>query len=335
MSSISLGDMASTLRTMRFTTQVKQDLERYTSELSSGRKQNIAAAVSGDFTPLSSIERSLRTLASYDLSIREADLFATSMQTTLGTIASHLSDSATGLLTAAANGGETSISVAAGDAQSRFRSILSALNTRVGDRALFSGAATGATAFAPADDILADLQAVVASATTVSDVETLLDDWFMVSGGGFETTAYRGSTRHLSGFTLGDGESASLEVRGDDPALRQVLKGLALASLLDQGLFDGDPDARAQLLRSAGETLMGAQAGLTDLQAQVGSVEARIEEAGAANASMKYSYSRAKSDIVSADPEDTASLLQQTETQLELIYTLTARLSRLTLADYL
>ena len=43
----------------------------------------------------------------------------------------------------------------------------------------------------------------------------------------------------------------------------------------------------------------------------------------------------ARTGMVQIDPYDAATRLQNTETQLQLIYTLTARISRLSLADYL
>ncbi|PTQ69654.1 flagellin [Celeribacter persicus] len=335
MSAISFGDMASSLRNMRMTAQVKQDLDRYNYEVASGEKYDLAKAVSGNFTPLASIERALRTLSSYDTAIQEAGLFTTAMQTSFESVSTHVEELSSTLLTASTNADATSISVTATDARTRFDAVVSTLNTRIGDRSLLSGTATGKTSLISADDMMAELMAAVSGATTVEDVETIVEDWFMSSGGGYETIAYQGSANALSPFSLGQDESVRLEITALDDSVRETLKGLALASLVDEGVFENDVSAQASLLRSSGEWLMGAQAGLADLQARVGSVEARIEEANLSNSAMTYSYETAKSEIISADAYESASLLKQTETQLELIYTLTARMSQLSLADYL
>ncbi|NVK45727.1 MAG: hypothetical protein HWE33_05420 [Rhodobacteraceae bacterium] len=335
MSTISFGDRAATLRNMRFTTQTKQDLDRYNYEVASGKKQDLSGAVSGDFSPLASIERSLRTLGSYDIAIQEADLFATALQSSFGSISSHVEDLSSSLLTASTNADATSVTVAAKDARTRFDAVVSTLNARIGDRSLLSGAATGQTALMTADDMMSELVTAVSGALTAADVETIVDDWFMSGGGGYETTAYQGSANSLSPFSLGENEKVKLDITAEDMSIRETLKGLALASLIDEGVFDGEVGTQASLLRSAGETLMGAQAGLADLQAQVGSIEARIEEANLSNKAMTYSYETAKSEIISADPYESASMLTQTETQLQLIYTLTARMSQLSLADYI
>lgn len=335
MSTISFGDMAASIRNMRITTQTKQDLDRYNYEVASGEKYDLSSSVSGDFSPLASIERSLRTLGSYDIAIQEADLFATALQSSFGSVSSHVAKLSSSLLTASTNADATSVSVAAKDARTRFDAVVSTLNARIGDRALLSGAATGTTALISADDMMSELMTAVAGATTVADVETIVDDWFMSSGGGYETTAYQGSANPLSPFSLGENEKVKLEITAQNDSIRETLMGLAVASLVDEGVFEGDVGAQASLLRSAGETLMGAQAGLADLQAQVGSIEARIEEANLSNSAMTYSYELAKSEIISADPYESASMLTQTETQLQLIYTLTARMSQLSLADYI
>ncbi|AVW92580.1 flagellin [Celeribacter baekdonensis] len=194
MTAISYGDMGASLRNMRLITQVKQDLDKYSYEVSSGQKQDLAAAVSGDFTPLASIERSLRTLESYDVAIQEANLFATSMQTTFGAISSHVADLSSTLLTSSTNGDATSISVAAQDARTRFDAVISGLNTRIGDRSLFSGTATSKTALIPAEDMLTELQTAVAGATTAADVETIVDDWFMSAGAAMKRLPTRAPT---------------------------------------------------------------------------------------------------------------------------------------------
>lgn len=335
MSVISFGDMAASIRNMRVTTQTKLDLEKYGSEVASGEKYDLSTSVSGDFSPLASIERSLRTLQSYDLAIKEADLFATTVQSSLGSISEHVEELSSVLLTASTNGDATSVPVAGTDARTRFDAVVSTLNTRIGNRSLFSGAATGETALISADEMMNDLVAAVAGSTSSSDVETIVDDWFMSPSGGFEMIAYQGSDNALSPFALGEYETVQVDFSANDASLRETLKGLALAALVDEGVLEGSVAEQSSLLRIAGEALMGAQAGLADLRAQVGAVEARIEEASLSNSAMTFSYETAKSEIVSADAYETASMFTQTETQLQLIYTLTARMSRLTLSDYI
>ncbi len=80
---------------------------------------------------------------------------------------------------------------------------------------------------------------------------------------------------------------------------------------------------------------MGPQSPLIEMRAHVGSVEAHVEQASARNAAETSALEIARSDMISADPYDTASALEAVTTQMETLYTLTARLSRLNFADYM
>jgi len=64
-------------------------------------------------------------------------------------------------------------------------------------------------------------------------------------------------------------------------------------------------------------------------------LQARIDTATTRNTSEATALGIARAGLVQLDPYETATRLQHAETQLQLIYTLTARMSRLSLADYL
>lgn len=334
MKSINHGDLASFGRNLRLTTQVRREMENLTYEVASGMKSDLAKAVSGDFTPLASIERSLRTLGAYQTSIKEAGLFVTGMQQSFEVMALHTSEMGSKLLTAATIGDATTISVTAKDARVRMDAVVSALNTRMGGRSLFGGTATGQTPLISAQEMLDDIRIAMGTPATADDVVTALDTWFDDPGGAFETTAYLGETDFLSPFGLSEQESTRLEITASDPSVRTMLKGFAMAALIEEGALT-DVTEQAALMRKSGEMIMGAESGLADMRAQVGTVEAQIEEARVSNATRMFAYESAKAEIVSADIYESASRLSQTESQLEMVYTLTARLSRLKLTDFL
>jgi len=88
-------------------------------------------------------------------------------------------------------------------------------------------------------------------------------------------------------------------------------------------------------LRHAGEALIAGAGNLVQLRASVGSAEARVEEASARLSARETALEIARNDMSAADPYETASNLQEVQLQLETHYTLTARLSRLSLTEYL
>ena len=81
--------------------------------------------------------------------------------------------------------------------------------------------------------------------------------------------------------------------------------------------------------------MTGAATGLIARQADLGLLQETAERATARNAAETTALSLARSDILSADPYETASALTQAEASLQNLYALTARLSRLSLTDYL
>jgi flagellar hook-associated protein 3 FlgL len=120
-----------------------------------------------------------------------------------------------------------------------------------------------------------------------------------------------------------------------DPTLVETLEGLALAALVADGTLPGDAPGRALLARTAGSLLLGANTDLSSLRARVGTVEAQIADSADRNAAESTALKIARTGIIAADPYETATALEGVRTQIETLYTLTARLARLSLADFL
>jgi len=81
--------------------------------------------------------------------------------------------------------------------------------------------------------------------------------------------------------------------------------------------------------------MISAQSPMAVARAAVGTVEAQIDKAAANNAAQRTAFEIARSEITAIDPFRTATELEAVSAQLETLYTLTARLSRLKLSDYL
>ena len=92
---------------------------------------------------------------------------------------------------------------------------------------------------------------------------------------------------------------------------------------------------KAGLMAEAGKRVASAATPLTMRRADVGLLEQAVERAASRNAAEATAMSLARSDILAADPYETASALTQTEASLQNLYALTVRLSRLSLTDYL
>ncbi len=329
----SFGDLAQSHLLRRQTATTKLDLQRLTQEMTTGRAADTAARVSGDLVPISALDSSLARLAGYGSVIRETATFATAMQSGLSVISDLATSVGKGLITATGTNATGQIDSATRTAAQALETVMSALNTRFGDRAIFAGQTTDGPAVISAEALLGTLDIVVAGASSAADVESALDTWF-ADPAGFAATAYLGASP-LAPVPIAAGEVAQIDVTANDPAIRATIKGLAMAALVDRGTFTGQPTLRHSLAQRAGESLAATGTDRAYLTARLGQTEARIDAASTRNTAETSALELARTAIVEVDPYEAATRLQDAESQLDLIYALTARLSRLSLADYI
>jgi flagellar hook-associated protein 3 FlgL len=332
MSMISLGDMAQTFMLRRQNTDLKSDLQRLTTELTTGNAADTGRQVGGDYSPLAGIDASLSRLRGYKATTSEAALMTGAMQTVLNTVEGMASSLGPTLL-AASNAGPTQVNLAAGEARQKLDTAVALYNTDLGGRALFAGVATDGNAVIDVDTLLTTLDTEILGATTASDVEARITAWFE-GPTGYAATGYLGGNS-LAGMVVAPGETASLDFTAADPGIRDTLKGLAMAAMLGRGALSGDPSARGDLARRAGENLISSQTSRTNMAARLGTVEDQVEAASVRNSAEASALGIARNGITAIDPYETASRLEATRQQLEMLYTLTARISRLSLVDFL
>lgn len=332
----SIGDLAQGFVLRRQTTALQQQMGQLTREISSGQVADISAHLSGRFTALSDVEHQLTLQDGYRLATQQAGTDAAAMQAALEQIQTGTSDLANAALTSASNAtGGVALSTVAKQAQNLLDSSVSALNTQVGGRSLFAGTEVTGPAVASPADILDGLRTALAGASSVAEVMTRADAFFDSPTGPFRQTLYQGSDTGPSPYRLGQGESVTLDLRADDPALRAQIKDTALAALVsDPALALGAAD-RAALLNSAGTALRTAQDGMTGLRAKLGTTEGRIEKTATRIGAEVTSLGLARNALVSADPYEASSRLKEVQFQLDAVLTLTARSTRLNLLNAL
>lgn len=335
MNTFSIGDLANTFQVRRQTAGLKADLTRLSTELTSGRKTDLGAALAGDFGPYAGIERSLKAVAAYTTANTEAAGMLAASQLALENVQSIGDDLSPALLTASSARDVTLIGATAEDARQKLFAVVSTFNTSVADRTLFGGAATDRPALATGEEMLAELTLAVAGETSAAAIEAVVDSWFDDAGGGFETNGYLGSSDDMGPLLIAEDETVAIGVRADDQVVRDTLKGYALAALIAEGALDGNVEEQAALVSAAAEKMLTAEGDLTNLRARIGAVEARIENAQARNAAEAAAYEIARTELIGADPYETATELEAVYAQIETLYTVTARIAGLSFTDYM
>lgn len=335
MTMISLGDLAQSFMLRRHNVTTRQEISRLAEEVATGRTADVAARLSGAFSYLADIERNLGRLQGYRTAVSEAGTFAAGMQAALGRVQDIGSSLSTRLIESFGSGIAGVTSAAAREADDSLDRIVSALNSQIGGRSLFAGNATATAPLVSAEVLRAEMRAATAGRTTAEGVQSALDAWFDDVSGGFQSLAYTGSNRGLDPFHLGPHETVDLDLTADSAVIRTILKQVGLAGLAADQSLALSPDARADLMRRSAEGLIAVQDDLTGLRADLGYAEARIEDSKVRHEAEASSLEIARNTLLGVDPFDVATRLTDAQQRLESLYAVTARLSRLTLSDFL
>ncbi|MEP3442692.1 MAG: flagellin [Sulfitobacter sp.] len=328
----SLGDLSRSFAMQSRNATIKQDIERLTLELSTGQTANMREVVGKNASYTSDLERSLTKLDGYDQATRETGQFAEGMQNTL----SYINELSTNFRDTMLSSSTSSLGTAStvSEAQNTLESVIGALNTSLGGRSLFSGMATDTAPLASAQSILSDLSTVMAGAGSVDDMINAAQAWFD-DPAGFDTTGYLGSDTALAPMPLSETENVELPLRGNDPAFRDTLRDLALAALADDPALGLTAPQQDELLDRVTTNVVSTSGAIVDLQATVGSAQARIETLSVRNGAERTALEIARNNLLSVDTYQSATELEQVQFQLESLYAITSRMSQLSLVNYL
>ena len=334
MSSMSLGDLAQSYMLQRRSTAIRQDMTRLTQELSTGQKSDMRTVLGGNHGYLSQLELSLNTLDSFAVASKETGHFMQAMQLAL----EQAQDTAGSLGADLLSANQNPVAYLAGNPSERaagaLESVVSAFNQQSAGRSLFAGTATNALPLASPDILLTELRTAI---TGAGDAQAMMDAatlWFD-SAGGFEALVYQGSANGLAPFQLSDRENVALDVKVNDPAIRDVLRNLAMAALAEDptlALSDGDKSA---ILAQTGAGLLVGQDALTSVRASVGFAQERVEEISARNAAAKTGFELARNELTAIDPFEVATKLEDVQFQLQSLYAVTVKSSQLSLVNFL
>ncbi len=314
--------------------ELAMEYERLTQEVASGKKSDLTAALGGDFSYLADIENNLNRIESQMVAAQETELFAISMQANLSRMQEGAEEMRSSIIAASVTMTTEDAELLSREADQHMESALGALNSWAGGRSLFAGTATGTTPLNGTDVMMTELLSETAGLTDADDIITAVKDWFS-DPAGFDAAMYNGSSTDISPVEIGDGETVALKLRADDPDLTHTLQSYAILALLDEPSLGLSDETKVELANSGIGELTDSTNKLIQAQADIGFMEGQLERVTTRNEATKTSLTLAFNDIVLADQYEASSLLKQTETQLEVLYTVTSRSSQLSLVKYM
>lgn len=330
-----IGDLARGLALQNRQNVIKEKLEDLTTEMTTGIKADPALDLAGDTTRISHLQTGLSRIQAYLLANTEAELAVDATQAVLSDIQSQTENLGVDFLKVDLTTSPQARSAMSHSARETFSTMVSRLNTSVVGRSLFAGTATQQAALETSSQMIDDIKNHLSGATTAAEVIDRLDFWFDDSSGGFNTQSYLGSKTDLQPYQLSESETVELSVRADNSVFRNLMKHSALGQLVTDPDLAFSDNVQTALLSQAGRGLVNGQTALTNLRADVGAVQERLSESRNRNEADQNILRLARNAIVSADPYQTATRLEQVQAQLEALYVVTSRNREISLVNFL
>ena len=331
------------------------ELATLTSEMSSGKKadpsKELGVGVSVLYKLYTDVQqgdaiRSVGTMAGQRLE---------TMQTALSSTGKLLGSMATVGLQAVNISASGSQAIVATQARDTMASLVTLLNTQVDGEAVFAGTDSGKAPMLPSSVGLAGSRAVLDASnaglpldeTDVPALLTGMNDLFNVTVGAPPALSYENlfyASRSKTGdvpsqIRIGAGETLNYDVRGDNPGFKDAFQALSLMSLLDAKNAAGvdmlDEDAKALVLEKANSLLGKAQSLLTTVAGELGVKQQRLESVSDIQDKAVSAATAQINTLEGVDYYTASDRISSLEIQLKATYSITAKLSDLSLVNYL
>lgn len=245
------------------------------------------------------------------------------------------------------------------EAKAALESIVATLNTSFNGEFLFSGVnsdratlnrwsqTNNTTGLSPEDVLNSIIGAGPTDAATAQatfdDISKVFDSTYSANpDSNFEATFYGGtpalaaSGQPASRVTgrLSAGQELKYGVQANDPAIREVLKGLAMLASTDVSTIS-DGDAYASWMSNAVKSLSGGQEGLVTTSAGIGFNQQIVETAKTRLTDLSLLQRTQIGNYENVDTYEAVTRMTTLETQLQASYQVSVRLSSLSILKYI
>lgn len=322
-----IGDAAPFLPLRRAAPALRESIGALGREMATGRRADPAAHLRGATAPLATLSAERTRIAAQSRAAEGAALRLDGRSRAITGFAEEAAAAARTLMRA-----DPALPLSPHAMHAHFQTALDRLNLAFGGGHVLGGTDRPGPPLRPAEEILSAVRERIAGLEDPAEIATAIRTFFASAEPGDDAAILAAPPEPPRLVTLGDGPPEPLADIPRDPAIRQALAGLALATLADTP----SADAAGRALRAtAGEMLVDSAGGLTRLQADAGLLEERLARHQTRLAARDALAQKELASRLSADPFDVAARLRDAETRLEAVHLLTARLSRLSLSSFL
>jgi flagellar hook-associated protein 3 FlgL len=332
----SVSDLARAYQLRLSQGALKSRLDTLSRESATGVKADIPQALGGDMGRISQLESQLTLLATYKNNLAEADSLLDGMQNAAESIRSMASGSGTYLASDTLTSSDNALQAHLRKAPDQMRAALSALNVSVAGRSAFAGSASNGPAVVGYEQLMAQLTTAVGGATDAAGITAAIDAYFdgPSGSGGFSDIGYLGDDQGSIAVPISASKAVTTGLTANSPEFRMALKGFAVAAYA-AGATGLDAQTVRSLSQAAGTRLVNSQIPLTAAMSRIGVQQEIVSRIQTTNAAETSTLTIARNALIEADPYETATALKEIEANIETLYTLTSRLSKLSLVGYL
>lgn len=301
------------------------------TETVTGRHEDITAHTKGNVGQAHLLKKAVDDVAAYQENLTFAIGRASATQTSLDSITTDSSRISTSALAAAERDDFAVLRTSANEARAAITTIFAALNGSVGGRALFGGDVAEQFPLTSPEQLLTDIETIVGGAADAATAEALIDTYFNDPAGGFATNIYQGGAGTAPEVEIAPGLRIDVSAKANDQSIKDMLRGLVSLAVFENAGF-----ADAQAFAQDGATrALESESSFIELRARIGIGETRLEVARSRYADEEAALTTLFNQQTARDPFEAASQLKLLESQLESSFLLTARLSQLSIANYL
>lgn len=334
MKPLALGDMARSHSLRQNSNTVKRQMISLQHELISGQVNDKMRHTGGDAALLNSLQRSISVSKTNQTNTVAIGTFLNAQQEALNRVSDITKDKAAYLIRPELFSTDDRLSGAVDRTDAALRDITTLLNSSLGGKSIFAGRNSDRAALRDVDGMISSIVSTIPTGADYQTIDQIVSDWF-APGGTFELEGYLGGPEKAEVISLGDGYNLRLDLTASDTAIRTILAELTKGAVLKQGLLSDQPDQQRLLLSNIGANLFSAASALQLTQERLGIKQAYTEQARTEAEASHTSSQIALNELLAVDEYDVASRLQDAMARLDKIYLMTARLSRLSLSEYL
>ncbi|MEZ5891725.1 MAG: flagellin [Parvularculaceae bacterium] len=311
---------------------LKSRADRARTEMVTGRIADLKATLAEQIGDAHLMKKAIADIDATQQAVSRALGRAAATQVAINRSTDTVITTATNLVSAVGTRDTNGINIAATEAKLQLEGAMSAFNTRYEGRNLFSGDAVTTGALADSGTLLNDIRGIFATATDEASLNTALDTYFNDPAGGFMTNIYTGGAGNAPRTEVAPGELIDYSARADEQPIRDLLRNLAVVVVGHEETTFVDRDS---VLKNAGVSLIETTNDLAGVSARIGAAEERLAKTQDRLDAEVVAFTATYNDRTSVDMYDAAERLQAIESQLQASYIVTARVSQLSLSNFL